>query len=99
MWHEAALHFAAGHPSVAGHFPGYPIVPGALILDEVVMAIAGATYNGHVVIRSAKFLAPVIPGDSVTLRWQTLANGSVAFECRREGSETLAVTGTLDVNS
>ena len=27
---------SADHPAFAGHFPGHPIVPGALILDEVI---------------------------------------------------------------
>jgi 3-hydroxymyristoyl/3-hydroxydecanoyl-(acyl carrier protein) dehydratase len=98
MWHFAPLHFAADHPSVAGHFPGHPIVPGALILDEVVMAIAGTTHNGHVVIGTAKFLSPLLPGEDVTLRWQISGPGAVKFECRREGDEKLAVTGTLEIN-
>jgi 3-hydroxymyristoyl/3-hydroxydecanoyl-(acyl carrier protein) dehydratase len=97
MWHEAALHFAADHPSVAGHFPGYPIVPGALILDEVVMAIAGTAHNGHVVIRTTKFLIPLLPGEDVRLRWQTLASGKVTFECTRSGDQNVAVTGMIEL--
>ena len=35
---EASVTFAANHPVFAGHFPGRPIVPGALLLDAVLHA-------------------------------------------------------------
>jgi 3-hydroxyacyl-[acyl-carrier-protein] dehydratase len=31
--------FAVNHPCGAGHFPGNPIIPGALLLDEVLACI------------------------------------------------------------
>ena len=31
-----SLEISAQHPAFAGHFPGAPIVPGALLLDEAV---------------------------------------------------------------
>lgn len=68
--HEAVLRMAADHPAVAGHFPGNPIMPGAVVLQAVVRAI-GATRPGQrcVGVSSAKFLAPVRPGDTLDLRW------------------------------
>ena len=35
---ETRCVIAADHPSLAGHFPGNPIVPGVVILEEVVRA-------------------------------------------------------------
>ena len=51
---DALVTFAADHPVFAGHFPGRPMVPGALLLDEVLHAALqaalqtiGAAANGQ----------------------------------------------------
>lgn len=71
------LSFAADHPVGAGHFPGHPIVPGALLLDRVLDALAqaqGGAATGWEV-RSAKFPAPVAPGHSVDVACTAGASG------------------------
>ena len=35
LTHEFTFTIPATHPSLTGHFPGNPIVPGVLVLDEV----------------------------------------------------------------
>src|SRR5437879_10590804 len=40
MSFEISRAIRADHPSLAGHFPGTPIVPGVVILDEVAAALA-----------------------------------------------------------
>ena len=92
------LQFASGHPAFAGHFPSNPIVPGALLLDCVVEAVAGGAPGGAVLIRSAKFLRPVRPGESLEMRWQPQPGGAIKFECRLAGDGGLALTGTLEIN-
>ncbi len=88
---ETSLHFAAGHPAFAGHFPGQPMVPGALLLDAALHAIAQAQAGAssadarpQVVwqIASAKFLSPVQPGETLTLSWLPGAAGSSRFAIR-----------------
>jgi 3-hydroxymyristoyl/3-hydroxydecanoyl-(acyl carrier protein) dehydratase len=56
---QARLRFADSHPAFAGHFPGMPVVPGALLLAAALdaLALAGAGLE----IASAKFLHPVAP--------------------------------------
>jgi len=98
MWQSAELRFALDHPSAAGHFPANPIIPGALMLDEIVAAIAGAARPDRVLIRAAKFLAPVHPGENVSLRWQKLGGGTIKFECRLTGRDDLTMTGTLEID-
>jgi 3-hydroxyacyl-[acyl-carrier-protein] dehydratase len=58
----------ADHPSLAGHFPGTPIVPGVVILDEVAAALAEWRAGCHLMgIRSAKFLLPLGPEQPFTI--------------------------------
>ncbi|MGO8917018.1 MAG: hypothetical protein ACLQJR_14030 [Stellaceae bacterium] len=95
MWHSFEVRFSIDHPTAAGHFPGNPIIPGAVLLDEVLQAIAGDGCVGPSVIRSVKFLQPVRPGDGLLIRWQLEARGETKFECRLLDPERLAVVGTV----
>jgi 3-hydroxyacyl-[acyl-carrier-protein] dehydratase len=96
MWQSTALHFAADHPTAAGHFPSSPIIPGALLLDEVIAAIAAAAGRDVLMIRAAKFLRPVHPGDSLTLCWHFPSSAMVRFECERTGGG-IAMSGVLEI--
>jgi len=69
----------AAHPTAAGHFPGNPVIPGAVLLDAVLQAIYGCE-TGACRIQSAKFLYPVRPGDVVSIRW-TDGAGTTRFNC------------------
>ena len=96
MWQTVERRFADDHPTAAGHFPGNPIIPGALLLDEVVASISVTECDGVVTtIRSAKFLRPIRPGEAVHIRWQPLPDGSISFECRMKEDDALAVIGSL----
>lgn len=75
--------FAINHPCGAGHFPGNPIIPGALLLDEVLTCIATDLKIANMVwrIKSAKFPQPVRPGDTVHIDYTQTANGEIRFKC------------------
>ena len=92
MWQARTLIIPGDHPSAAGHFPANPIIPGALLLDAVVDAVAHN--QGNVTIRNAKFLRPVSHGTALQLRWQVQENASFRFECRT-GDDALVMSGTL----
>src|ERR1700732_2510172 len=72
---------APEHPALAGHFPGAPILPGVLLLDEMVRAVeqerapAGTRWR----IGAAKFVKPVRPGETLTLEHEPRPNGSHRF--------------------
>ncbi len=87
-----SLQFAAGHPCAAGHFPGNPIIPGALLLAEVLQAIAQAEQQQFSAcnVRNAKFLHPARPGDRVEIEYQRSAQGTIEFQCDVGGIKVLS---------
>lgn len=99
----ATRHFAVGHKAAEGHFPGNPIIPGAVLLREIVAAVtimgdAPGPPAPTVIcreIRSAKFHRPVRPGDTLVIRWTGTVGEEVRFSCSVAGSSGPAVTGVL----
>jgi 3-hydroxyacyl-[acyl-carrier-protein] dehydratase len=92
---HTALHIAADHPSYAGHFPGFPVLPGAVLLDETLRAIASARGIDLAAwqISSAKFLDGVRPGDRLVLEHDAPAAGSIRFAIHAGNRKV--VSGTL----
>ncbi len=82
------------HPSFAGHFPKFPVLPGAVLLDEALQSIHLARginlKEWHVA--SVKFLGAVRPGDSLHLE-HALVGGVIRFTVRT-GSRIVA-SGSL----
>ena len=57
------------HPSLAGHFPDRPIVPGVVLLERVIDAIEAA--HGELPplrLPQVKFLQPLLPGQAALVR-------------------------------
>lgn len=56
---------AHDHPSLPGHFPGHPVVPGVVVLDRVFAAIEGAhPHAGGWRLPQVKFVQPLLPGEA-----------------------------------
>ena len=85
--------FAPEHPTAAGHFPGNPILPGALLLDAIWQAVA-TDKDKPCAVRQAKFLHIVRPGATLAVRWQPKGAG-IAFEAFIAGTAELAVAGSF----
>jgi acyl-coenzyme A synthetase/AMP-(fatty) acid ligase len=82
----------ADHPAFAGHFPGQPLLPGALLLSEVLEAVQGvpalaARLGAQPTLAAAKFLAPVRPGSTLVIDLipETGASRGLRFEVRAAG--------------
>ena len=81
---ERIVTIGANHPSLAGHFPGHPVVPGVVMLGEVMNVIRQATGRNIelVDIPSAKFLSPLNPGEILIVRLDQHTDGTMEFTCR-----------------
>jgi 3-hydroxymyristoyl/3-hydroxydecanoyl-(acyl carrier protein) dehydratase len=87
---ETRCLIAAGHPSLAGHFPGNPVAPGVVILDEVLRALAAWRPECRPVgLPAVKFLEPLRPAQAFTIRLAEAGPLQVRFECRRDDGQIL----------
>jgi 3-hydroxymyristoyl/3-hydroxydecanoyl-(acyl carrier protein) dehydratase len=79
------------HPAAQGHFPGNPIIPGAVLLSETLRLIEadlGVSLSPYR-IRRAKFPRPARPGDHVVIEFAGSARSSIRFECAVRGNTVL----------
>ncbi len=85
------------HPALPGHFPGEPIVPGVVLLDEIIDAVARefAFWRNDIgpTVRSVKFTRPVRAGETLQIRLMPGGRDTVRFECTVDGHA--AVSGAL----
>jgi 3-hydroxyacyl-[acyl-carrier-protein] dehydratase len=93
------------HPAFAGHFPSAPIVPGVVLLDEALHALADASGSEphRCEIAAAKFHSAVRPGEALTLEHDIYPDGSIRFVIRTPdrtvASGRLTVTATAERHS
>lgn len=60
------------HPSLPGHFPGHPIVPGVLVLEHVVAVIEAANGPlGRLRLPQVKFARPLLPGETARVEFES----------------------------
>ena len=75
------LSIESNHSVFTGHFPGRPIVPGVLLLDQTQRIVESKTWLALAGLPAAKFLAPALPGDMLELEYE-VAESVVRFEIR-----------------
>jgi 3-hydroxyacyl-[acyl-carrier-protein] dehydratase len=72
--HSASFIVPLRHPAIEGHFPGNPVVPGVVILQQVISA-AENWLGLPLVLRGlpqVKFLRPLPPGEQACLELRSL---------------------------
>ena len=83
MGPDRIVTIGANHPSLAGHFPGHPVVPGVVMLGEVMNAIREMAKEQieFLGMPSAKFMSPLNPGEPLTIRLDQQGNSAMEFTC------------------
>jgi 3-hydroxyacyl-[acyl-carrier-protein] dehydratase len=92
---QSTLEIAADHPAYAGHFPAFPVLPGAVLIDAVFAALEQAR---HIDLTQwqlgvAKFLSAVRPGDPLRVEHDMSDGGVIRFTIR--STQRAVATGTL----
>ena len=82
MVHERVVSIGHDHPSLAGHFPDHPIVPGVVLLNEVIETLrldsTGLSVTG---LPMVKFSSPLKPGEVVTIHVDRDEAALASFSC------------------
>jgi 3-hydroxyacyl-[acyl-carrier-protein] dehydratase len=84
----------ADHPSLDGHFAGNPIVPGVLLLDEVMHRVASACGREIAGVQRVKFSSALRPAERADTQC-VVAGERVSFRVMvsREAASVLVAEG------
>lgn len=87
------------HPSIAGHFPEHPVVPGVVLLEQIEIALDEHLQNWEVIeIVQAKFIEIVLPGETVEVKFNDgfMTNPqSINFQLVNSATQKRVVTGKV----
>ena len=87
MSFERTLTITHDHPALAGHFPGHPVVPGVLVLEEVIETLR-LRYGPSLTVTelpAVKLLSPLKPEETLTITIEPGDAQAAAFTCRAGG--------------
>lgn len=78
------------HPSLPGHFPSNPVVPGVVLLEHALSAVAAELGTQRLDgFDQVKFISPVRADETIEVHCRPTSPGRAAFTCTREGAPVL----------
>jgi 3-hydroxyacyl-[acyl-carrier-protein] dehydratase len=80
--YQTAFRIPAAHPCLPGHFPGQPLVPGVVLLEQVALALRAWRQQRLTRVLEAKFVAPLYPDEQADLELGEQA-GRLRFQILR----------------
>ncbi len=87
--------FTLDHPSLKGHFPGNPVIPGVVILNKVLESISAEKSLKTYRIVSAKFQNPLIPPAVMTV--QITEQSANRYNYKAMAEETVISNGIIEI--
>jgi len=83
MTFERVVVIPGTHPSLPGHFPGNPVVPGVVLLNEILDSLGRMLEQPVYVteLPSVKFLSPLKPGEALRTTLVQEESGQMLFRC------------------
>jgi 3-hydroxyacyl-[acyl-carrier-protein] dehydratase len=95
--HQTTFVVAADHPSLPGHFPGTPVVPGVVVLDQVLQA--SERWQGRPLaargLKQVKFHSPLLPDQRADVSLE-LEGNALTFRVTRDDRAVAQGTFTLE---
>ena len=95
---SSVLYVEPAHPALPGHFPGTPVVPGVVLLTQVITELSrqkpGLTVCG---IIKLKFLRMLLPGQLFSVEFGEVENAALRFRCLQD--QSLLAEGRLAIRA
>lgn len=88
----ASFGVPADHPALAGHFPGNPVVPGVVLLDQVAKLLARKGFAIRRIV-DVRFRQVLHPGVEASVK---LDGGGGTFRFLIEGQKGVIASGRLE---
>ena len=100
---EFTGHIPADHPALPGHFPGYPVTPGVVLLNQVAQACAQWQPGARITAwPQVKFVSPLLPEEAFVIRLTPAAANTTRFTVHVDarlvasGQFTFVLSGVAD---
>jgi 3-hydroxymyristoyl/3-hydroxydecanoyl-(acyl carrier protein) dehydratase len=88
------------HPALPGHFPGNPVVPGALLLAHVLAGVSSELKRTVSAVKHVKFTAALLPDETASVDCEARADElRFAVQATRAGNRVSVASGTLTLGS
>jgi len=90
----ASFIIPANHPSLSGHFPGHPITPGVVSLDNVVRGLLDQLQGVSLAeVPQVKFMRPLLPEVEINVTYDIESETLYRFSCKHE--ELVVLSGKI----